>query len=450
MSLTTTTKVGAPLDFYLPGGEGVESLDIPLLNKNKSLKFDTHQVDIEDARGHKHGYTLDKNGFEFFNVPTTFTDFDNEDAIKTHYLKAIHAYAINHALRSSIASSDPTPKSKLDPPASVIHCDWSYRGAQLCLTEPLLPRPWEAANHSPNTHWAAYSLWRPLVSVTRDALALADKSTVSDEDLQPYITRFATGAVNEGASLRFREGQRFVYWGVMQPGGKGTEEIFVGFPKTNELQFDTRLVEIRDARGGEAEFTLDVQGFEFLRVPTSFTNWDDLGATKEVYYHEVANFMREHLGASHACPINHVLRSSDPFTPGARPAKFLHCDWSYAGALHNLNTNPDYQPPNWETLEQSHSAAYSVWRPLTPVTRDALMLADKRTVPDSDLRLYKSIYPNGTEFWWWSGMQVGEVVVIKLFDSKLDGRARCAPHSAFVGDGDYGVRRSVETRVLVF
>nr|OQO22433.1 hypothetical protein B0A51_06231 [Rachicladosporium sp. CCFEE 5018] len=247
-----------------------------------------------------------------------------------------------------------------------------------------------------------------------------------------------------------------------KPGGKGAEEIFVGSPKTNELQFDTRLVEIRDARTREAEFTLDVQGFEFLRVSTSFTDWDDAGAIKEVYYHEVANFMREHLGASHACPINHVLGSSDPSTPGARPAKFLHCDWSYAGAPHNLNTNPDYQPPNWSHLKHSHWAAYSVWRPLARVTRDALVLADKRTVPDSDLRPYKSIYPNGTtsegnalafaegqEFWWWSNMVPGEVILIK-FDTKLDGRARCAPHSAFVGEGDWGVRRSIETRVLVF
>nr|OQO22434.1 hypothetical protein B0A51_06232 [Rachicladosporium sp. CCFEE 5018] len=134
MSLTTTTTVRAPLDFYLPGGEGVETIDIPLLNKNKGLKFDTHEVDIEDARGHGKDFIFDSNGFEFFNTPTTFTDFDNEDAKKSQYyreaeallksrLKATHAYAINHALRSSIASTDPTSNPKLDPPASFIHCD---------------------------------------------------------------------------------------------------------------------------------------------------------------------------------------------------------------------------------------------------------------------------------------------------------------------------------------
>ncbi|KAK6439809.1 hypothetical protein LTR95_003968 [Oleoguttula sp. CCFEE 5521] len=229
MSITTTTTVRAPLDFYLPGGEGVESIGIPLLNRNKGLKFDTHTVDIEDARGRESDFTLDRNGFEFFDTPTTFSDFDNEEAIKTRYyaeaeallksrLKGTHAYAINHALRSSTASNDATSHLKLDPPASFIHCDWSYHGAQARLTEPILPCPWEASKFSPNTHWAAYSLWRPLGPVTRDALALADKSTVPNEDFQPYVTDFPTGAVNEGASLRFREGQRFVYWGGMQVG----------------------------------------------------------------------------------------------------------------------------------------------------------------------------------------------------------------------------------------
>ncbi|KAK6428286.1 hypothetical protein LTR95_015573 [Oleoguttula sp. CCFEE 5521] len=234
-----------------------------------------------------------------------------------------------------------------------------------------------------------------------------------------------------------------------QAGGKGIEEIIVGSPKTNDLDFNSHLVEIRDARGHEVEFKLDVQGFEFLHAPSSFANFDNSAAIKGAYYAEVAAFMRAHLNASLARPINQVLRSSDPSTPGARPAKFLHSDWSYAGAVHNLDSNPDYQPPKWSHLRQSHWAAYSVWRPLTPVTRDALVLADRRTVPDSDLRPYKSSYQNGTAsegnalalaegqgFWWWSGMRVGEGVVIKLFDSKLDGTARCAPRS----EGDWGGR----------
>ncbi|OQN97501.1 hypothetical protein B0A48_16654 [Cryoendolithus antarcticus] len=226
---TTTTKVRAPLEFYLQGGEGIESIHIPLSNKNEGHKFNTQHVDIEDVRGHETDFTLDENGFELLRAPTTFTDFHNSDAVTSHYyaeaeallkthLKATHAYAMGHALRSSTDPFPSTPPSTLEPPASFIHCDWSYRGAHLRLTEPLLPCPWEASHHPPNTPWAAYSLWRPLTPVTRDALALADKSTVSDADLQPLTTQFPTGAVNEAASLRFREGQRFVYWGGMQVG----------------------------------------------------------------------------------------------------------------------------------------------------------------------------------------------------------------------------------------
>jgi hypothetical protein len=46
----------------------------------------------------------------------------------------------------------------------------------------------------------------------------------------------------------------------------------------------------------------------------------------------------------------------------------------------------------------------------------------------------------------------GEVVLIKCFDSKTDGRARRVPHSAFVNEEfvDEAPRESIEVRALVF
>lgn len=51
-----------------------------------------------------------------------------------------------------------------------------------------------------------------------------------------------------------------------------------------------------------------------------------------------------------------------------------------------------------------------------------------------------------------SGQTPSEVTLIKCFDSKLDGRARRVPHTAFVNPAtiDEEARESIEVRALVF
>ena len=51
-----------------------------------------------------------------------------------------------------------------------------------------------------------------------------------------------------------------------------------------------------------------------------------------------------------------------------------------------------------------------------------------------------------------SGQTPEEVTLIKCFDSKLDGRARRVPHTAFVNPAtaDEDARESIEVRALVF
>jgi hypothetical protein len=51
-----------------------------------------------------------------------------------------------------------------------------------------------------------------------------------------------------------------------------------------------------------------------------------------------------------------------------------------------------------------------------------------------------------------SGLTSDEVILIKCFDSKLDGRARRVPHTAFEvpGTKDREKRESIEVRCLVF
>lgn len=118
----------------------------------------------------------------------------------------------------------------------------------------------------------------------------------------------------------------------------------------------------------------------------------------------------------------------------------------------------------------------NVWKPLRTVTREPLAVCDATTVLDTDLRpvtirIAVPEHPDSsnpdpgnkdTELWyvahnpehkwyWPSKMEPDEALLIKCFDSKTEGVARRAPHSAFKLPDDQGPpRESIEVRCIVF
>ena len=159
------------------------------------------------------------------------------------------------------------------------------------------------------------------------------------------------------------------------------------------------------------------------------------------------------------------------------PARFVHIDQSYDGALEMLG---DSLPSELVTsLSKTHWAIINVWRPIhNVITKDPLAVCDARSVPESDLVRQRALPPRkgsgtyervsgGDSFETWSvkanpnhrwyfasGLSPEDVLLIKIFDSKKDGRARRVPHSAFVDPstehGEYPPRESIEVRCFVF
>jgi len=123
-------------------------------------------------------------------------------------------------------------------------------------------------------------------------------------------------------------------------------------------------------------------------------------------------------------------------------------------------------------LSKSRWAIVTVWRPIRrPVKRDPLAVCDARSVDvERDLvpvvgryfikesGRYEDVvetwgirFAEGHGWWYCSEMTPGEVLMIKCFDSKTDGRARAVPHGAFELPGQEGpARESIEVRCLVF
>ena len=178
-------------------------------------------------------------------------------------------------------------------------------------------------------------------------------------------------------------------------------------------------------------------------------------------------------GASRIFIFDHTIRRqpadartspSQPAGPPLRgPVRRVHVDQSYSASLSRV---PHHLPEDAEELVKGRVQIINVWRPIKTVLRDPLTVAEANTVDESDLVPTGLIYPNRKgetlqvahnprhRFFYKRHQRPDEVLLIKCFDSKTDGRARRVPHSAFVDPAtdreDVPARESIEVRALVF
>jgi hypothetical protein len=119
-----------------------------------------------------------------------------------------------------------------------------------------------------------------------------------------------------------------------------------------------------------------------------------------------------------------------------------------------------------EELLRGRVQIINLWRPIRGPLRDApLAVCDARTVAFSDLVPSDLVYPNrvGETYavtyspshrWYYvPAMQPEEALLLKCYDSRTDGPARFAPHTAFedpTAPADVLPRESIELRTLVF
>jgi hypothetical protein len=69
-------------------------------------------------------------------------------------------------------------------------------------------------------------------------------------------------------------------------------------------------VSIANVRGFENELSPDRNGFELVKLPTSFNSWQDGRKLVKDHYPECEQYLREKLGASQVIVYDHTLRSS--------------------------------------------------------------------------------------------------------------------------------------------
>ncbi|KAH6695022.1 hypothetical protein F5X68DRAFT_227020 [Plectosphaerella plurivora] len=249
--------------------------------------------------------------------------------------------------------------------------------------------------------------------------------------------------------------------------GSPPNATYVDRPETYDRPVEAHKVNIHDISGRESEYSLDGNGFQIHRHTENEREFLDDEQIKSSYYLEVEQLLKDVTGASRIFIFDHTIRRQPPGSESAGrtlrgPVQRVHIDQSYSASLSRV---PHHLPGEAERLLQGRVQIINVWRPIKTIHRDPLAVADAKSVPDSDLIPIPLIYPsrrgetygvkhNTSHHWVYKrGLTPDEVLLIKCFDSKVDGRARRVPHTAFVDSSvsaESPARESIEVRCLVF
>ncbi len=239
--------------------------------------------------------------------------------------------------------------------------------------------------------------------------------------------------------------------------------------------FERRVVAIRDARPVADRLRLDVEGFELHACPSRFDAFYDEAAVRAAYYPEVAQLMRDIIGADGVVVFDHNVRSAVRAArgePGVRvPVDQVHNDYTALSAPRRRQEILEAAGRS-ELLGREY-AFVNLWRPIVgPVLDNPLAVCDAASVAADDLveteiqhfgeadletprhRGYVySVRPNPAHRWFYvSTMQPDEFLLLKCYDSRGAGHARYMPHTGFRNPACppvYTPRESIEARALV-
>ena len=239
---------------------------------------------------------------------------------------------------------------------------------------------------------------------------------------------------------------------------RGTEE-------TN-IEFVEHVVEIRDVRQSQP-LRLEVEGASVLHHRSAVHSFYDEDELRRVGYPEAADLVRCATGAVDVIVFDHNIRGREgprkALAAGdvKQPVFHIHTDFSGKSAPARAVAVLGGAPAPGQRM-----AAINVWRPIAEPLRDCpLAICDASSVDERDLLAADLLYPDRTgqiyyvtynpahRWYFASDMRTDEAWIFKNYDSATDGKARFAPHTAFIDTTRHPVvapRQSVEFRTFAF
>jgi hypothetical protein len=241
-----------------------------------------------------------------------------------------------------------------------------------------------------------------------------------------------------------------------------------GVPRSTAVYAPHRM-EIRNFRPFAGDVSLDVEGFALVHHRSAMKDFYDEAEIRAVYYPEAEQLLGRLTGGGRVLVFDHTIRrripGSEDRTAGAprQPVPRVHVDHTEKSGPQRVR---DLLPEEAETLLKGRVQIINLWRPIRGPLLDApLAVADARSVRPEQLIASDLVYPDRAgetyavafdpaHHWYYApAMGSDEALLLKCYDSKTDGRARFAPHTAFEDPNtpsNAPPRESIELRTLVF
>jgi len=244
-------------------------------------------------------------------------------------------------------------------------------------------------------------------------------------------------------------------------------EVGAGSDKRAGLYQEQEIV-VRNGRPNADRYSLDREGFLFMRSGTAMANFYDEAEVRRVYYPEMDRLVKQVTGAAKVIVFDHTIRVDDAGAQTERkvrgPVRVVHNDFTERSAPQRVR---DLLPPNEAEMRlKKRFGSINVWRPLHgPVETSPLVICEWGDIEESDLvaaerryqgrigGIYNLVYNPKQRWLYFPKMERDEVVVLKCFDSLTDGTARWTAHGSFEDPNSpkrARPRESIEIRTLYF
>jgi hypothetical protein len=245
--------------------------------------------------------------------------------------------------------------------------------------------------------------------------------------------------------------------------GGGDETDHVG-------NFAMHEVRIHDGRKDKPSSSLDVEGFKLVSQKTEVEDFYDDKQVESTYHEEVKSLLAETTGALRIEVFDDTIRSASLVRQKVKnirePADLVHNDYTARSGIKRLRDHFADDPSEAKMLLQRRFAIVNVWRSIAgPIYNHPLALCDATTVKADDLisverraeertgELQVALHDPGQCWYYYPEMQMDEALLVKTFDSEMDGRTRFTVHTSFAdpaAPADAPPRESIETRCLLF
>jgi hypothetical protein len=241
-----------------------------------------------------------------------------------------------------------------------------------------------------------------------------------------------------------------------------------GEVRTN-IENEPHQVAIANLREMAVPPTLDREGFALIRAPSAVSGFADEAEVERVYHPESARLIQEATGADRVVIFDHTIRrrmegvaDRAPGTP-RQPVARVHVDHTEGSGPQRVR---DLMGDEAEALLRGRVEIVNLWRPIRGPLEDApLAMCDARTIAPEELvasdliyrdrrgETYSVIFSPRHRWFYAPRMEADEALLLKVYDSARDGRARFSPHTAFIdptAPADKLPRESIEVRALMF